>query len=84
MTSDSKLRGRPKGQPNNEYAEIIEVKTRCPKCSMTEFTPERFVRHCAHNGIAPDGKPYTKINIVAKRCISCGQATLVKKYFNEK
>lgn len=75
-------RGRPPGAVNLNPPTVTSLLTRCPACGSTRRDEYYQRSEQAHDGLAPDGKPYTHIVRRRTRCADCGQHRIDKTYEN--
>jgi ribosomal protein S14 len=75
---------RPKGSKNRTYPAATPGRpARCPACGSTEAHVLATLPAFRHNGLDPDGQPYTAIVRQRRRCDSCGQTHFAAIYQHE-
>lgn len=72
--------GRPVGSKTEDRPVVTTILTRCLKCDSTDRVPYRAKNTIEGFGIAPDGKPYTAVNLRPTKCNSCGQCRIDREY----
>lgn len=74
--------GRPKGQPNYQYVEIVVIPPACPRCKSTHLTilpgSAGQKREMVFSG-KHEGKRYDLITWQNAKCQDCGQRVRLRK-----
>ena len=75
-----KPKGRPTGAKTMDRGVVTTIRTRCVSCNSTERSRYAANNRLEGNGIAPDGKPYTAVNLRPTKCLTCGQHRTDREY----
>jgi hypothetical protein len=72
--------GRPAGSKTADREVVTSVLSRCRACDSTERTHYKEKNRVEGYGLAPDGKPYTAVNLRPTKCQTCGQCRIDREY----
>lgn len=75
-----KKTGRPLGAKTADMDLVDAVATRCKVCASTARTKYTQTQIIEGDGIAPDGRPYTKVTLRRTCCVNCGQHRIDRWY----
>ena len=77
---DKSKRGRPTGSKTADRDVVTTIRSRCIACDSTERADYGVRRRVDGFGTAPDGKPYTAVNLRPTKCLTCGQCRVDREY----
>lgn len=75
-----KPKGRPTGAKTIDRGVVTVIRSRCVSCNSTERSRYPANNRVEGYGIAPDGKPYTAVNLRPTKCLTCGQCRTDREY----
>tara|TARA_R110000765_G_scaffold307467_2_gene401292 strand:+ start:332 stop:580 length:249 start_codon:yes stop_codon:yes gene_type:complete len=82
MKTTKKKAGRPRGSKNNEYNEVVDVKTHCPHCSKTNVMVTMNYPPTNINEII-EGVKYNTLSRRLMKCADCGLSHVKKTRENK-
>lgn len=78
--SGAKKVGRPVGSKTIDLDLVDTVATRCKVCASTARTKYEKAQTIEGDGVAPDGRPYTRVILRRTQCVNCGQHRIDRWY----
>ena len=78
--SGAKKVGRPVGSKTSDPDLVDTVATRCKVCGCTDRAPYYETTRIDGEGLAPDGRPYTRVVLRKTKCEGCQQHRIDRWY----